>query len=92
VPWQADFRDCAWEGARDDAGIEVFRGADYGWWPAQRPDSVFTDATLGTRERWDAGIESKRDMVSAWHTRRFVLRSTDSQGRTIFVVEPRPET
>ena len=94
VPWQADFYDCTWEGTRDQAGIESFENGprDYGWWPAQRPDSVFTDATLETREPWVRGIESKREMVDRWHTRRFVLKSSDNNGRTIYTREPPIET
>jgi L-lysine epsilon oxidase-like protein len=88
VPWQADFHDCQWEGARDDeTGIEFFEGGekDYGWWPAQRPDSVFTDKTRQHRVRWAAGIASRSDMVTGWKGLGFVLRSTDAEGKTIYI-------
>ena len=95
VPWQADFYACQWEGTRDPAtNLESFeRGeerekTDYGWWPAQRPDSAFTDASLENRESWDKGIASRRQMVSKWHTRRFVLRSSNAEGKTVFILEP----
>lgn len=90
VPWQADFYDCQWEGTRDGGtGLEAFETQeDYGWWPAQRPDSVFTDVTLEHRVSWAQGILDKREMVSAWSTRKFVLRATNQQGRTVYVSEP----
>jgi hypothetical protein len=91
VPWQADFYDCQWEGSRDaTTKLESFerKAKDFGWWPAQRPDSVFTDAALEKRERWAQGIGSKRTMVSRWHTRRFVLRSTNAEGKTVYILEP----
>ncbi|MEK7764370.1 MAG: LodA/GoxA family CTQ-dependent oxidase [Nitrospirota bacterium] len=36
LPWQADFRQCKME----TATLAPFAG-DWGWWPAQRPDSVY---------------------------------------------------
>ena len=88
VPWQADFHDCKWEGAKDETtGIEFFEAGerDYGWWPAQRPDSVFTDKTLQRRVPWAAGIESRSDMVTGWKGLGFVLKSSDAAGKTIYI-------
>jgi hypothetical protein len=92
VPWQADFFQCRWEGA-SEGGLEAFFGQDndYGWWPAQRPDSVFTEPNLETRVKWDAGVRSMNQMVKAWTTRGFVLRSSNARGETIFI-QRKPET
>ena len=38
VPWQADFNDCV-------------RLLNLGWWPSQRPDDVFLNATDGLSQR-----------------------------------------
>jgi hypothetical protein len=86
VPWQADFFQCRWEGASEN-GLETFAGQDddYGWWPAQRPDSVFTDTTLETRVKWDAGVGSMNEMVTGWAGLGFVLRSMNARGETIFI-------
>lgn len=90
VPWQADFYACQWETTRDETtGLETLEAeTDYGWWPAQRPDSVFTDPTLATRVPWAQGITSEREMVDGWHSRKFVLRTTNDLGRTVYVLEP----
>jgi hypothetical protein len=92
VPWQADFFQCRWEGALQD-GLETFVGQDddYGWWPAQRPDSVYTSRNLETRVRWDASVLSRNDMVTAWATLGFVLRSSNDRGEPIFI-QHKPET
>ena len=90
VPWQADFYQCRWEGSTDvDTGLENLENMDedYGWWPAQRPDSVFTDESLENRVPWDKGIPSMDAMVSGWKTRAFVVRSTNDQGKKVYVRE-----
>ena len=71
-------------GASED-GLETFLGQDddYGWWPAQRPDSVFTDRSLETRVKWDAGVGTMDEMVTAWTRLGFVLRSSNARGETI---------
>ena len=93
VPWQADFFQCRWEGGASEDGLEAFLGQDndYGWWPAQRPDSVFTDPSLETRVKWDAGVGTMDEMVTAWTRLGFVLRSSNARGETIFI-QHKPET
>ena len=52
LPWQADFLDCA----KDDQSLGFF----FGWWPAQRPDDVYTSAADAAAETgmvsWARGI------------------------------------
>jgi L-Lysine epsilon oxidase N-terminal/L-lysine epsilon oxidase C-terminal domain len=95
VPWQADFYDCQWEGARDkQTRIEFFEDGvrDYGWWPAQRPDSVYTDKLLQHRVRWAAGIGSRSSMVTRWKSLGFVLRSSTAEGKAIYIqTKPLPK-
>ncbi len=50
LPWQADFYDCQAEG-------------DFGWWPSQRPDSVFPEAG-GARVQLDA--RPSQEQEQAW--------------------------
>ena len=86
VPWQADFYDCQWES--EEPGLEQFTENEYGWWPAQRPDSAFTDAALENRVPWAEGIEDKRQMIDGWRTRKFVLAAKGAGGNTIYLLEP----
>jgi hypothetical protein len=60
LPWQADFYEC-----RFDDGIQ--------WWPAQRPEQVFTSS--GNRQRWTRDIiNNKQGMVLNWHKLGFLVR------------------
>ena len=68
VPWMADFNDCRSEGSN-------------AWWPGQRPDSVYIEAT-GTRIDWaradknfagGSNTSSHLDMVRNWYKFGFVV-------------------
>jgi hypothetical protein len=65
LPWQADFIDCAWE---ESGGL----GKGRGWWPAQRPDDVFTSVG-GTMESWLRGIADVNDFIQNWSKLGVVL-------------------
>jgi len=68
VPWQADFYDC-----RFDAGVQ--------WWPAQRPEQVFT--TSGGRQRWTRDIiNGRQGMVQNWHKLGFVVQNDEEYVET----------
>jgi hypothetical protein len=61
VPWQADFYDCAQE-------------EDLAWWPAQRPDDVFT-ADGGAQVPWiRKHVKSASGMVKNWYKLGFVVK------------------
>jgi L-lysine epsilon oxidase-like protein len=78
VPWQADFAACEWE---DHSQI--------GWWPAQRPDEVFTDQTLGQMREWADGAETYEDMVAHWQQLGLILRHRLPDGRELFLEQQR---
>jgi hypothetical protein len=78
VPWQADFAACEWE---DHSQI--------GWWPAQRPDEVFTDQTLGQMREWADGAETYEDMVAHWHQLGLILRQRLPDGSELFLEQQR---
>jgi len=78
IPWQADFAACEWE---DHSQI--------GWWPAQRPDEVFTDQTLGQMREWADGAETYEDMVARWHQLGLILRQQLPGGRQLFLERER---
>jgi hypothetical protein len=68
LPWQADFYDCESEGR-------------FNWWPAQRPDDVFTDASqLGDPApaskmvRWERPLTSGDDLVKSWDKLGIVVK------------------
>ncbi len=64
VPWQADFYDC-----RFDAGLQ--------WWPAQRPEQVFT--TSSGQKRWTRDIiDDAEEMVQNWHKLGFVVQQDEA--------------
>ena len=64
VPWQADFEDCRQEDP-------------LAWWPAQRPDDVFT-ARSRKQVAWTRAIVSSPiDMIRKWHRLGFVVRHGD---------------
>ena len=61
LPWQADFLYCRWEEIR---GSRLHR---LGWWPAQRPDDVFTTVGAKAMETWDRGLgPDYQDMIDWW--------------------------
>ncbi len=95
LPWQADFLDCV----RDATTV----GTDFGWWPAQRPDEVYTSAadaaTQGTMKEWTRGIaavgpptpaagQDHLNMVKRWNLLGFVLSATVA-GKTVFFEQER---
>src|SRR5207244_2173716 len=59
LPWQADFLACAFD-----------QQSFIGWWPAQRPDNVFPEATPTISKFWDRGIsgdEGPGGLIANWH-------------------------
>jgi len=68
VPWQADFHICRWE---DREGPLLKR---MGWWPAQRPDDVFTRVGAAEMVSWARGLgDDYQDMVDKWDRLGFVV-------------------
>jgi hypothetical protein len=61
VPWQTDFNDCQFQ-------------APLSWWPAARPDDVFT-ASSNNYVSWDRGVKSGADMVNLWSGLGFLAQS-----------------
>jgi hypothetical protein len=61
VPWQTDFNDCQFQ-------------APLSWWPAARPDNVFT-AGSNNYVAWDRGVKSGLDMVNLWSGLGFLVQS-----------------
>jgi hypothetical protein len=61
VPWQTDFNDCQFQ-------------APLSWWPAARPDDVFT-ATSNNYVSWDRGVKSPVDMIKLWSGLGFLVQS-----------------
>ena len=78
VPWQADFLLCRFD---DLNGV--------GWWPAQRPDNVLTDAVSGRFQRWARRVESFADMIANWHQLGVVVPATAPDGRKVFIESER---
>jgi hypothetical protein len=78
VPWQADFAACEFE---DHSQI--------GWWPAQRPDEVFTDQTLDRMREWADGAETYEDMVAHWHQLGLILRHRLPDGTELLLEQQR---
>ena len=60
VPWQADYLACRWE----EQSPYLKR---LGWWPAQRPDDVFTEVDGTTMVPWARGVGTDyQDMIDKW--------------------------
>jgi hypothetical protein len=96
LPWQADFMDCA----KDDGPLATF----FGWWPAQRPDDVYTTAADAAAQTnmvaWDRGVpaplgsprgETHLNMVLRWNKLGFVVSSTVA-GNKVFFEDPAERT
>jgi hypothetical protein len=81
LPWQADFYDCTWEAS---SGL----GQGRGWWPAQRPDDVFTAVGGSTMDDWVRGITSMADFVDRWSKLGIVL-DKGTPGSPFFVEDQR---
>jgi len=61
VPWQADFLYCCWE------EIQGAMPKRLGWWPAQRPDDVFTRVGTTDMLPWARGLgPDYQDMIDRW--------------------------
>jgi len=61
VPWQADFLYCSWQ---EMQGVMPKRLA---WWPAQRPDDVFTHVGATDMVPWARGLgPDYQEMVDKW--------------------------
>jgi len=68
VPWQTDFLACHWE---ESLGPMPKRLA---WWPAQRPDDVFTSTDAADMVPWTRGLgDEYQDMVDKWDRLGFVV-------------------
>ena len=72
-PWQADFNECS---------IQPIQGANFWWWPAQRPYSVFPASAPAQQLPWtrlEAGDSNPNDvfpdlqMVTNWKDLGFIL-------------------
>jgi hypothetical protein len=61
VPWQADFLACRWQ---EEQGIMPKR---LGWWPAQRPDDVYTSVKAPDMVPWDRGLgPDYQETIDKW--------------------------
>jgi hypothetical protein len=81
LPWQADFIDCAWEASAN-------LGKGRGWWPAQRPDDVFTSVGATTMDSWLRGISNVDDFILNWSKLGVVL-DRGTPGSPFFAEEQR---
>jgi hypothetical protein len=87
LPWQADFILCSWE-----TGSTLGQGR--GWWPAQRPDDVFTSVGGSTMASWlrgiaiVSGIPDVNDFIVNWSKLGVVL-DKGSTGNPFFVEDQR---
>jgi L-Lysine epsilon oxidase N-terminal/L-lysine epsilon oxidase C-terminal domain len=81
LPWQADFFDCTWE-------ISPGLGQGRGWWPAQRPDDVFTSVGASTMDAWVRGISNVNDFIANWSKLGVVL-DRGTPGSPFFVEDQR---
>jgi hypothetical protein len=83
VPWQADFHICRWE---ERAGPLLKR---LGWWPAQRPDDVFTRVGAAAMEPWARGLgPDYQEMVDRWD-RLGVVVDRGTPGNPFFIEQER---
>jgi hypothetical protein len=64
LPWQADFFDCQ----QDDA---------LAWWPAQRPDDVFTEGASNMHKWTRQHVKDYQGMVDKWSYLGFVIKKGD---------------
>ncbi len=83
VPWQADFLYCRWEETRGAMWKRL------GWWPAQRPDDVFTEVGAPEMVPWARGIGADyQEMVDHWD-RLGVVVDHGAPGSPFFVEDER---
>lgn len=63
-----------------------FRDCQGNWWPAQRPDQVFTNAAQAApNTAWDRGINTFKNMVDNFSRLGFVVPRTQPEGDTKFL-------
>jgi L-Lysine epsilon oxidase N-terminal/L-lysine epsilon oxidase C-terminal domain len=71
VPWQADYRDCAYE---EELGLD--------WWPGQRPDDIWRERAgelkrepwVPTTDIWEKDPTRRVMMVKHWSELGFILK------------------
>ncbi|MCU1349113.1 MAG: hypothetical protein JWO56_2143 [Acidobacteria bacterium] len=57
-PWQADFNECSIQPVTDNPNSNSSGvSANFWWWPAQRPYSVYPSAPLTSRVAWTRGFQ-----------------------------------
>ena len=79
VPWQADFLVCNWQ---ETQGTLLKR---LGWWPAQRPDDVYTRVGAPDMVPWARGLgPDYQDMVDQWDRLGMVV-DRGSPGAPVFI-------
>jgi len=83
VPWQADFLYCRWEETEGRMWKRL------GWWPAQRPDDVYTDVGATEMVPWDRGLgPDYQEMIDKWDRLGMVI-DRGSSGSTFFIEQER---
>ncbi|MDP9075045.1 MAG: LodA/GoxA family CTQ-dependent oxidase [Actinomycetota bacterium] len=78
VPWQADFLACS-----------VDAQSQLGWWPAQRPYQILTQAASNLTKFWHRGVTGYSGMVDEWHELGVVVEARRADGTTVFVESER---
>lgn len=81
VPWQADYRDCAYE---EELGLD--------WWPAQRPNDIWREREgelkrerwVPTTDIWENEPTRRPMMVKHWSELGFIVKR-EIGGETKFV-------
>jgi hypothetical protein len=83
VPWHADFLYCNWQ---EMQGVAPKR---LGWWPAQRPDDVFTHVGATEMVPWARGLGADyQEMIDKWD-RLGVVVDRGREGVPFFVEQER---
>lgn len=83
VPWHADFLYCSWE---ETQGLFPKR---LGWWPAQRPDDVFTRVGGSEMVPWARGLgPDYQEMIDKWDRLGLVV-DHGREGDSFFVEHER---
>jgi len=83
VPWQSDFLYCRWEETRGRMWKRL------GWWPAQRPDDVFTQVGSSDMVPWARGLGHEfQEMIDHWDRLGFVV-DRGPPGNPFFIEDER---
>ena len=83
VPWQADFLLCDWKEMQGLLPMQL------GWWPAQRPDDVYTTVGATEMRPWARGLGNEfQDMVDKWDRLGFVV-DRGAPGSPFFIEDER---